>query len=127
MLRVSTVHDHERMSTQDLLLSLEAAVERGETDFHIQASGQHDIGGPLWNREGRKLRFTVSNPGQRVGSMCLPDTEILVEGPAPATWAGSMPGGALWCAATPETRPGTAPRPGAFISGAGRARAPARS
>ena len=29
MLRVSTVHDHERMSTQDLLLSLEAAVERG--------------------------------------------------------------------------------------------------
>lgn len=84
MLRVSTVHDHERMSTQDLLLSLEAAVERGETDFHIQASGQHDIGGPLWNREGRKLRFTVSNPGQRVGSMCLPDTEILVEGPAPA-------------------------------------------
>ena len=45
MLRVSTVHDHERMSTQDLLLSLEAAVERGETDFYIQASGQHDIGG----------------------------------------------------------------------------------
>lgn len=84
MLRVSTVHEHERMSTQDLLLSLEAAVERGETDFYIQASGQHDIGGPLWNREGRKLRFTVSNPGQRVGSMCLPDTEILVEGPAPA-------------------------------------------
>ena len=84
MLRVSTVHDHERMSTQDLLLSLEAAVERGETDFYIQASGQHDIGGPLWNREGKKLRFTVSNPGQRVGSMCLPDTEILVEGPAPA-------------------------------------------
>ena len=88
MLRVSTVHDHERMSTQDLLLSLEAAVERGETDFHIQASGQHDIGGPLWNREGRKLRFTVSNPGQRVGSMCLPDTEILVEGPAPADGHG---------------------------------------
>ena len=84
MLRVSTVHDHKRMSTQDLLLSLEAAVERGETDFYIQASGQHDIGGPLWNREGKKLRFTVSNPGQRVGSMCLPDTEILVEGPAPA-------------------------------------------
>ena len=79
MLRVSTVHDHERMSTQDLLLSLEAAVERGETDFYIQASGQHDIDGPLWNREGKKLRFTVSNPGQRVGSMCLPDTEILVE------------------------------------------------
>ena len=84
MLRVSTVHDHERMSTQDLLLSIEAAVERGETDFYIEASGQHDIGGPLWNRDGKKLTFRVSNPGQRVGSMCLPDTEIVVEGPAPA-------------------------------------------
>lgn len=84
MLRVSTVHDHARMSTQELLLSLEAAVERGETDFYIEASGQHDIGGPLWNREGKKLRFTVRNPGQRVGSMCLPDTEVLVEGSAPA-------------------------------------------
>ena len=81
MLRVSTVHDHERMSTQDLLLSLEEAVERGETDFHIQASGQHDIGGPLWNREGRKLRFTVSNPGQRVGSMCLPLSLIHISEP----------------------------------------------
>ncbi len=84
MLRVSTVHNHERMSTQDLLLSVEAAVERGETEFYIQASGQHDIGGPLWNRDGKKLTFTVSNPGQRVGSMCLPGTEVLVQGPAPA-------------------------------------------
>lgn len=84
MLRVNTLRDHERMSTQDLLLSIEAAVQRGETDFYIEASGQHDIGGPLWNKDGKKLVFTVSNPGQRVGSMCLPDTEILVEGPAPA-------------------------------------------
>lgn len=84
MLRVNTLRDHERMSTQDLLLSIEAAVQRGEIDFYIEASGQHDIGGPLWNKDGKKLVFTVSNPGQRVGSMCLPDTEILVEGPAPA-------------------------------------------
>lgn len=79
MLRVNTLRDHERMSTQDLLLSIEAAVQRGETDFYIEASGQHDIGGPLWNKDGKKLVFTVSNPGQRVGSMCLPDTEILVD------------------------------------------------
>ncbi|MGE9986469.1 FAD-dependent oxidoreductase [Desulfovibrio sp. SGI.169] len=84
MLRISTVRDHERMSTQDLLLSIEAAAERGETDFYIEASGQHDIGGPLWNRDGKKLTFWVRNPGQRVGSMCLPDTEITVDGPAPA-------------------------------------------
>lgn len=84
MLRVSTVDEHNRMSTQDLLLAIEAAVEKGETDFYIEASGQHDIGGPLWNREGKKLTFKVKNPGQRVGSMCLPNTEILVEGSASA-------------------------------------------
>ena len=60
------------MSTQDLLLAIEAAVEKGETDFYIEASGQHDIGGPLWNKEGKKLTFKVSNPGQRVGSMGHP-------------------------------------------------------
>ena len=84
MLRVTTLQNHERMSTQDLLLAIEAAVEKGETNFYIEASGQHDIGGPLWNKDGKKLTFTVNNPGQRVGSMCLPDTEVLVEGSAPA-------------------------------------------
>lgn len=84
MLHLTTVHDHDRMSTQDLLLRIEEAVERGETEFVIEASGQHDIGGPLWNREGRSLRFTVTNPGQRVGGMCLPGTEVIVNGPAPA-------------------------------------------
>ena len=72
------------MSTQDLLLAIEEAVGNGETSFEIEASGQHDIGGPLWNREGKALRFHVTNPGQRVGSMCLDNTEILVDGPAPA-------------------------------------------
>lgn len=70
------------MSTQDLLLAVEEAVGNGETSFEIEASGQHDIGGPLWNREGKALRFHVTNPGQRVGSMCLDNTEILVDGPA---------------------------------------------
>ena len=84
MLHLTTVHEHQRLSTQDLLLRIEEAVERGETDFVIEASGQHDIGGPLWNREGRPLRFLVTNPGQRVGGMCMPDTEVIVNGPAPA-------------------------------------------
>ncbi|MDR2851380.1 MAG: FAD-dependent oxidoreductase [Desulfovibrio sp.] len=84
MLRLETVTNHERISTQNLLLAISAAVDKGETDFHIEASGQHDIGGPLWNREGKKLSFVVTNPGQRVGSMCLPNTEILVRGSAPA-------------------------------------------
>ena len=80
MLRIDTIKNHDRMSTQDLLLTIEEAVKAGETDFDIVASGQHDIGGPLWHPEGKTLKFHVTNAGQRVGSMCLPNTEIIVEG-----------------------------------------------
>ena len=80
MLKIDTIRNHERMSTQDLLLTIEAAVQSGETDFDIAASGQHDIGGPLWHPNGKTLKFHVTNAGQRVGSMCLPNTEIIVEG-----------------------------------------------
>ena len=78
MLKIDTIKNNERMSTQDLLLKIEDKF--GETDFEISASGQHDIGGPLWHPEGKTLKFHVTNAGQRVGSMALPNTEILVEG-----------------------------------------------
>ena len=84
MLKINAMQGHERMSTQELLLAIGEAVKNGETDFEIAASGQHDIGGPLWHPEGKELKFCVTNAGQRVGSMCLPHTEILVEGSAPA-------------------------------------------
>lgn len=79
------------MSTQELLKRIAEAAEHGETEFVIQASGQHDIGGPLWNREGKEIKFTIYNPGQRVGAMCLPGTRILVNGsvPADAGWLNS--------------------------------------
>ncbi|HEY3423550.1 MAG TPA: FAD-dependent oxidoreductase [Negativicutes bacterium] len=84
MFTINTINGNDRMSTQDLLQAINEALAAGETEFHIAASGQHDIGGPLWHPEGKPLKFTVANPGQRVGSMCLPDTEIIVEGSAPA-------------------------------------------
>jgi len=84
MFKIDTMKGHERMSTQDLLLAIEEAVRKGETDFEVAASGQHDIGGPLWHPEGKKLFFHVTNAGQRVGSMCLPNTEILVDESASA-------------------------------------------
>jgi glutamate synthase domain-containing protein 3 len=84
MLKINTLDGSNRMSTQDLLQQIHEAVVAGETEFFIDASGQHDIGGPLWNTEGKTLKFVVKNPGQRVGSMCLPGTEILVEGSASA-------------------------------------------
>lgn len=80
MFKIDTIKNHERMSTQELLMKISDAVKSGETDFEISASGQHDIGGPLWHPEGKILKFHVTNAGQRVGSMCLPNTEIIVEG-----------------------------------------------
>lgn len=84
MVTIQTLEGHNRMSTQDLLLAIGEALANGETDFQIAASGQHDIGGPLWHPEGKKLTFHVTNAGQRVGSMCLHNTEIVVDGAASA-------------------------------------------
>lgn len=84
MFKIETLKGHERMSTQDLLLAISEAVASGETEFDIAASGQHDIGGPLWHPEGKMLHFHVTNAGQRVGSMCLDNTEIVVDESAPA-------------------------------------------
>lgn len=80
MFKIETMKGHDRMSTQDLLLAIGEAVKQGETEFEIAASGQHDIGGPLWHPEGKKLHFHVTNAGQRLGSMCLPGTEIVADG-----------------------------------------------
>ena len=38
----------------------------------------------MWDKENHPLKFKVTNPGQRVGSMGMTGTEILVEGSAPA-------------------------------------------
>ncbi len=84
MFRIKAFEGNTRMSTQDLLQAINDALARGETEFHIEAAGQHDIGGPLWHPEGKPLKFFVTNPGQRVGSMCMEGTEIIVEGSAPA-------------------------------------------
>ncbi len=84
MFKINTTNGNDRMSTQDLLQAINVALAAGETEYYIEASGQHDIGGPLWHPEGKPLRFHVTNPGQRVGSMCLAGTEIIVEGSASA-------------------------------------------
>ena len=84
MKTITTFSDNKRTSTQELLQQIYAAMLKGETEFKIDASGQHDIGGPLWNEQGLPLKFIVRNPGQRVGSMGMPGTEVIVEGSAPA-------------------------------------------
>ncbi len=83
----------QRISTQQLLQQIYAALEQGETEFEVLSSGHHNIGGPLWTEDGAPLRFRVKNPGQRVGSFGLEGTQIVVEGSAPAD-AGWLNAGA---------------------------------
>ena len=95
MFSICATEGNQRMSTQNLLEAVNEALATGETEFYIEASGQHDIGGPLWHPEGKPLRFHVINPGQRVGSMCLPNTTIVVEGPAAADVGWLNAGGTI--------------------------------
>lgn len=92
MYEIKTIHGNKRMSSQELLQEIYAAMAEGHNEFVIDACGQHGIGGPLWNEQG-ELSFTVRNPGQRLGSMALEGTKIIVEGStsADAGWlnAGS--------------------------------------
>ena len=60
MLKISSLDGNQRMSTQDLLEAINDGIATGETEFQVEASGQHDIGGPLWHPEGKDLKFVVS-------------------------------------------------------------------
>ncbi|WP_303850332.1 FAD-dependent oxidoreductase [Seleniivibrio woodruffii] len=82
--KIQGIIDGKRVSTQNLLKNVYAKLEDGYTEFEVDASGQHNIGGPLWTSDGKPLKFTVKNPGQRVGSMGMPGTEIIINGSAPA-------------------------------------------
>lgn len=81
---IEGIVDGQRKSTQQLLQEIYENVKNGFTEFDIIASGQHDIGGPLWSEIGADLKFNVKNPGQRVGCMGMRGTQIVVDGPAPA-------------------------------------------
>lgn len=92
--KIASVKGNHRLSTQELLQEIYAALENGEHEFEIEASGQHNLGGPLWSANG-PLKFTIKNPGQRVGSMALEGTTIVVEGSASADVGWLNAGGAI--------------------------------
>ena len=82
--RIDGIINGVRTPTQELLQEIYRALDAGSKDFEIYCSGQHDIGGPLLVEGGEKLNFKLYNPGQRVGSMGMSGTHIVVEGSAPA-------------------------------------------
>jgi NADPH-dependent glutamate synthase beta subunit-like oxidoreductase/glutamate synthase domain-containing protein 3/NAD-dependent dihydropyrimidine dehydrogenase PreA subunit len=70
----------KRVSSKDLEESIQKAIKGGAKELTIVADGQHGIGGRIWPRNG-KIRLTIENTsGQRVGSMGMEGTEIIVKG-----------------------------------------------
>ncbi len=61
---------------------IQEAVRQGARELHIIADGQHGIGGRIWPR-GEVIKITVEGPvGQRLGSMGMFGTEIIIKGGA---------------------------------------------
>src|SRR5574344_2472366 len=81
---IDSLKDNKRLSTRELLEIIYDKMKEGYTSFEITASGQHDIGCPLSSEDGEPLEFDVKNPGQRIGSMGMPNTTIKIDGSAPA-------------------------------------------
>ncbi|MBA4373690.1 MAG: 4Fe-4S ferredoxin [Thermodesulfovibrio sp.] len=69
----------QRVPSRILEEQIQEAVQQGAQELHIVADGQHGIGGRIWPRQ-HKVTITVEGPvGQRVGSMGMEGTEIIVK------------------------------------------------
>ncbi len=83
--KIQTLNNNNRMSTQELLQLITQKLEEGYTNFEIDGCGQHNIGGSSWSKDRKsELLFKIKNPGQRAGAMALKGTKIVIDGSAPA-------------------------------------------
>lgn len=78
-----TIHgsvNGSRVPSRILEEQIQEAVRNGARELHIIADGQHGIGGRIWPRGGT-IKITIEGPvGQRLGSMGMSGTEIIVKG-----------------------------------------------
>ena len=71
-----------RVPSRILEEEIQQAVMKGARNLHVLANGQHGIGGRIWPGD-EKIKITVEGPvGQRLGSMGMFGTEIVVKGSA---------------------------------------------
>jgi len=69
----------KRVPSRILEEYIQHAVSEGARELHIIADGQHGIGGRIWPK-GETVKITVEGPvGQRLGSMGMFGTEIVVK------------------------------------------------
>ncbi len=72
--------DGKRVLSKDLEEQIQKAVKDGARELTVKADGQHGIGGRIWPLYGR-VKITVEGTcGQRVGSMGMDGTEIVING-----------------------------------------------
>ncbi|HTP05473.1 MAG TPA: FAD-dependent oxidoreductase [Nitrospirota bacterium] len=70
----------KRVSSKDLEEQVQKAIKDGAREITVQADGQHGIGGRIWPR-GEKVNVVIEGTaGQRVGSMGMDNTEIVIRG-----------------------------------------------
>ena len=69
-----------RVPSRILEEQIQEAVKSGVRELRVIAEGQHGIGGRIWPK-GETIRITVEGTaGQRIGSMGMDGTEIVVKG-----------------------------------------------
>lgn len=72
--------DGKRVSSKDLEEQIQKAIKDGATELTIIADGQHGIGGRIWPRS-HPIQITIEGTaGQRIGSMGMDGTQVLVKG-----------------------------------------------
>ncbi len=71
-----------RLSSRILEEQMQQAVQDGTREFRIIADGQHGIGGRIWPKSYKVIITVEGTSGQRLGSMGMPGTEILLKGSA---------------------------------------------
>jgi len=70
----------KRVSSKDLEERLQKAIKEGAREITVKADGQHGIGGRIYPRGGKVSVAIEGTAGQRVGSMGMDGTEIVIKG-----------------------------------------------
>lgn len=73
--------DGHRLESRVLEEKIQEAVEQGHTRLHVEAYGQHGIGGRLWKAGDQKVYVKITGPlGQRAGSLGFENTLVEIMG-----------------------------------------------
>ena len=73
--------DGHRLESRVLEEQIQDAVAKGHTRLHVEAYGQHGIGGRLWKAGDNKVHVKITGPvGQRTGSLGFENTVVEIHG-----------------------------------------------